>query len=314
MKLEQVRARGAGSDGTSLRGLLEGQPALVHRLRADVVADPVRRRRLERRCAFMQAATVAGAAGFQRLRLARLDGDPALIILADDATDTLLSSLPRWRDAHNDALQALIAVATALGVAHDEGIVHGALSPSAVAFDAAGSPHLSVLGVHTGDVDVDATWSALVVDGASLEGDVRAFGALCALVACGTTSAALELVVDPTRLTTAARGHEALLAFARPLLDLEPAWRPPMRDVVAGLRRLLDPPWRATPTTADPPPASPSSSSSSEDEIIKRRHDRLGRFVLERPLGAGAMGEVWRAIDDDSGVAVAVKIIGGDKT
>ena len=36
---------------------------------------------------------------------------------------------------------------------------------------------------------------------------------------------------------------------------------------------------------------------------------QIGAFVLDKPLGEGAMGEVWRAHHEDLGVAVAVKIV-----
>lgn len=39
---------------------------------------------------------------------------------------------------------------------------------------------------------------------------------------------------------------------------------------------------------------------------------RIGRYVLRSPLGAGAMGQVWRAVDDDSGEPVAVKLLSKD--
>lgn len=34
-----------------------------------------------------------------------------------------------------------------------------------------------------------------------------------------------------------------------------------------------------------------------------------GRYRLERPIGSGGMATVWRAIDDETGVAVAVKLM-----
>ena len=38
----------------------------------------------------------------------------------------------------------------------------------------------------------------------------------------------------------------------------------------------------------------------------------VGRFLLERCIGAGAFGHVWRARDRDRGVAVAVKLVRTD--
>jgi len=44
-------------------------------------------------------------------------------------------------------------------------------------------------------------------------------------------------------------------------------------------------------------------------EALQRR---VGRFLLQDRLGAGAMGQVWRAVDEDSGDHVAVKLINRD--
>ncbi|MBM3665044.1 MAG: hypothetical protein FJW92_04540, partial [Actinobacteria bacterium] len=34
-----------------------------------------------------------------------------------------------------------------------------------------------------------------------------------------------------------------------------------------------------------------------------------GRYRLERPIGSGGMATVWRAVDDDTGAVVAVKLM-----
>jgi serine/threonine protein kinase len=36
----------------------------------------------------------------------------------------------------------------------------------------------------------------------------------------------------------------------------------------------------------------------------------LGPFVLQRPIGAGGMGEVWQGVHTEEHVPVAIKVIG----
>ena len=49
----------------------------------------------------------------------------------------------------------------------------------------------------------------------------------------------------------------------------------------------------------------------STDQAAERAGEGmvLGPFVLERPIGSGGMGEVWRAVHVASGVPVAIKVI-----
>ncbi len=54
-----------------------------------------------------------------------------------------------------------------------------------------------------------------------------------------------------------------------------------------------------TPTTGE--------TASHEQEV---RRAALGPFVLERPIGSGGMGEVWRAVHREEQVPVAIKVIG----
>ncbi len=322
MKLEQVRTRGAGADGTSLGAVTsDGRAVVVHRLRTEVVADVNRRRRLERRLAFEQATTATAAVGFEQLLAMHLDSNPAFVVVAQPPASSFSGLSASWAASPARGLQALLATARALAAAHSEGIAHGALSPTSLRFGADESPWLSVLGLDTGcDADVDERWcSELLAAPASVAADARAFGALCALLAVGDPIAAWAVVVDPAAVATARSGYGAVVDLARALLDLEPAWRPSLAEAALRLQQMIDT-LHVAATTADiggSALATVHGRPSRLDDAVTEApaaHRRLGRFVLHEALGAGAMGEVWRAIDDDTGAAVAIKIIGGGGT
>jgi serine/threonine protein kinase len=64
----------------------------------------------------------------------------------------------------------------------------------------------------------------------------------------------------------------------------------------------------AAPTVTEDTPRAPDPVPDDVDAFDAPR--RLGRYVLQDRLGAGAMGEVWRALDDDTGYTVALKVLG----
>src|SRR4051794_25812580 len=53
--------------------------------------------------------------------------------------------------------------------------------------------------------------------------------------------------------------------------------------------------------------------SLTMNEPLLASGDRLGPYLVESPLGAGAMGEVYRALDTRLGRAVAVKVLSGPR-
>jgi len=343
----RLRGIGAGADGVALVGVDGGDsPVLVHRLRSEVGTDPVRRRRLDRRLAFEQAAAASQTPGFERLRAVDLARIPAIIVVDNSPQATLAALLPALRAAPDRGLLILNRLASALALCHAEGIAHGALSPWSVGVLADDTVRLSVLGLQTGAMPpADPRWLHQFGGGEpSIADDARAFGGLCALVACDDDDAYAWMGGAQVSSTSRApTGLALVLDVARDLLDLEPAWRPAMADVaerLRGLHALLvavpgggadqvpatskpprDDAAGTSPTVAMParPPLVESASTQimegdadvpSDVDTLPVRRRRIGRFLLLEPIGAGAMGQVWRATDDDTGDTVAVKLIG----
>lgn len=310
MKLTAVRSHGAGPDGFSLTGEVDGRSVLVHRLAAELVSNPVRRRRLERRLAIAQTLTARGVLGAERLLNAALDHEPAVIVVEFPSIQPLATCAQRLSGTPLIALHLLQQVCAPLVVLHAQGVPHGALSAQSIGVLDDNRAWLSVLALDTGavpgglvrtTVDDSDRLSSLQACAA----DVFALGEVCALLATASPAMVQALVDDPTATAVALPGAGGLLELARAMLDHEPAWRPAIAEVLRRLNALLSTS-SAAPTFTDDAPR-PAAFAVHNDGLDTPR--RLGRYVLQARLGAGAMGEVWRALDDDTGEAVALKLL-----
>ncbi|MDP2340532.1 MAG: protein kinase [Deltaproteobacteria bacterium] len=327
-----LRSVGAGSDGAAFLGEDEhGRPCTVHRVRADVAADPHRRRKLQRRLAFHDQATKEGIRGLLAVRGVALDQNPGVIVIEQTARSLVdepcLEGSSRGPDFAR-AVRLLHELARTLSLAHTEGIVHGALSPRsvrvrgpAIASPMAAPPDLSksadvddgvalsFLGLRTMPEGQPDALTRLLQPGDMEEprsvDDAFAFGGLIAFVVLGDAGARAMVDIDPrTAATTAlARTDHPLMMLARDLLDPEPAWRPTLADCARRLAALSDTLGATAPAPLQPVALAPDADDDHDNPL------RIGRFRLVAELGQGAMGKVYRGIDEDSGAVVAVKLL-----
>jgi len=136
---------GFGASGEVWRGraMDTGETVALKRLRAGAADHP--RRRLER-----EAALLARIDHPHLLRVRELvSTEVETVLVLDHAAGGSLAMLLRRRGrlSPGEVVTVLAPVAAALAYAHDEGLVHGDVSPANVLFTAEGRPLLADLGV-----------------------------------------------------------------------------------------------------------------------------------------------------------------------
>ncbi len=315
-----LRSLGAGVDGAAFVGQdALGRACTVHRLRAEIAEDPQRRRRLLRRIAFHQQAELEQVPGLLAVRTVALNENPSVVVV-EHATACLVDEACLQGAVLGPAfvrtVRLLLDLAQVLALAHTEGIVHGGLTPQSVRVRGKGVA-LSFLGLRTledGQPDAFAQLLSPKAEESGAVDDAFAFGALILFLAIGQSGA--KALLDPRSASTLARDPSAnhpLVLLARDLLDVEPAWRPTLADCgrrLAALAASADAP--ATLSSANGSnigTVRPTSTMSEEGPDSSDHPPRIGRFRLVAELGRGAMGRVYRGVDEDSGAMVAVKLL-----
>lgn len=206
--------------------------------------------------------------------LARLKGPGGWRGMAIDLAIELLDLEPAWRPVMSEALGRLRELTVLV---------------SPLASEALGAVEASSL--------VDGTSAG---DGAS---PVEATPASTAeTIDSDTTprapSKAASNEVAAARISGDARSTLALRGGSKTLVSESP---PSAADRV---REVLD---------RTSPPNSGHDVDDEDPDTLKVFRRRLGRFTLVRPIGSGAMGDVWLATDTDSGEPVAIKRIGSGR-
>ena len=328
--VRSMRSLGVGRDGAAFGGEdASGRPCTVHRLRFDGAAEPHRQRKLTRRLAFHAQAKLEGVPGLLTVRAATQSQHPAVIII--EQTQRCLNDEPCLQGAAQGpeferAVSLLGQLASTLALAHTEGIVHGRLNPKSVRVrdhSEGGGSAVSFLALRTmSDGQPDDLARALNPDLDDAEprsvDDAFAFGGLVIFCVMGRDAAIALVSTHPRSATTTdlpAIKHPLML-LARELIDPEPSSRPTLHDCARRLESLANRPGtegsmqtNMLTGSADVDATSVEGQPEADHEAEASHPERVGRFRLVAALGEGAMGKVFRGIDEDSGKSVAVKLL-----
>jgi serine/threonine protein kinase/class 3 adenylate cyclase len=182
-------------------------------------------------------------------------------------------------------MKILGELSRAIAAAHHVGLVHGKLDPWAVHVGAGDRPRIELTGLDVHPTNHAWTQRCIAPEARDVApdpaADVFAIGAL------------LE-IFSTTGGRQATEGVKNLIAEA---CATDPETRPSITTLV---RRLIG--------------ASTLVATAPDIEVpqVPTRPGmglRLGRFELAKQLGAGAMGEVWEAVDTAGGGNVAIKLL-----
>ncbi|MET0387943.1 MAG: protein kinase [Polyangiales bacterium] len=306
-----IRQISSGPDGVAMLARFQESGALATLRHASVATSDPPRWQSIREAAEVYA--LIDHPGFRRL-LRTDDIDSAPVLTFEGFIERTLDSRLVHRQLEADEAEVLLGqLAPPLAAAHRLGFVHGHLMPSHVLLCDDGTPLLDFgwldVGHKPSRFDVACRVPEAGKEPLDARSDVYALGALLRLALTGAADGPLTTLPEPW--------PERL----RHWLQVERDARPSMLDICSSLARTEGHPAAHPPSAPRPAPLPIAndfgSFASFASELPPPRPAprrlsqgvRVGRFEIEVKIGAGGMGEVYRAIDRASGQRAALKVL-----
>lgn len=256
-------------------------------------------------------------AGIQQCWLSNQPAYCSVKLLQGDALIDALRRTSNWRQATAPAFDPIQVrhsfhqLAGVLSTLHRDGFVHGNLKPTNVFLEPNGRVVLTDAGCHslTSTSDPYRAPENTGRAGRSSTDDWYALGALL----CQALSGWLPTEIRRPELLDLLRLHAEdevdLVDLCRQLTDPDPKKRPSPDDVTDCLSAqtlpTLDDPEMSGQTGLGRDTATMLGKGQAQAEPPKR----FGAYLVERELGRGGMGVVYRCRHRDSGAPVAVKTV-----
>lgn len=270
------------------------------------------------------------------------DDDKSFILILDDAPGQALTvhmARPQLALTLDQKWRVAKDLLAALTHAHQHGVVHRNLTPGAILIGQDGTTRITDFDFAKPRVDRSLTIAADIVDlvekayvapeafrepgAASTASDIFSAGVILYELFTGerpfagepTTvwDRAGEFLNKPSALRPGL--NDAFDTWLQSLCAFDEQKRPPAPDALAALNALLQPvaPPAAAPVEAPDPGADEASESQADYLNLAAGYRLTHKFIIEKKLGRGSFGVVYKVIDTLGDVARTVKLIVSDR-